>query len=157
VKDLIGGVPGFASYAAFRGGEGGMTVTVCQDKAGTDESSRRAAEWSRKTSAPTSVRPRSPRGTRSSLASSANFAPWRDHGLVGLRSPGVSARLLRIRLTACSADAAAGYLERFDIERVLRASGSALHLDEVLERGDAYGGSVEFYDVGPATKGCIAG
>jgi hypothetical protein len=22
-----------------------MTVTVCQDKAGTDESSRRAAEW----------------------------------------------------------------------------------------------------------------
>jgi len=46
VKDLIGGVPGFVSYAAFRsGGEGGMTVTVCQDKAGTDESSRRAAEW----------------------------------------------------------------------------------------------------------------
>jgi hypothetical protein len=45
VKDLIGGVPGFASYAAFRSGEGGMTVTVCQDKAGTDESSRRAAEW----------------------------------------------------------------------------------------------------------------
>jgi hypothetical protein len=46
VKDLIGGVPGFASYAAFRsGGDSGMTVTVCQDKAGTDESSRRAAEW----------------------------------------------------------------------------------------------------------------
>ena len=48
VKDLIGGVPGFASYAAFRsGGDSGMTVTVCQDKAGTDESSRRAAEWVR--------------------------------------------------------------------------------------------------------------
>jgi hypothetical protein len=46
VKNLIGGVPGFVSYAAFRsGGESGMTVTVCQDKAGTDESSRRAAEW----------------------------------------------------------------------------------------------------------------
>ena len=45
VKDLIGGVPGFVSYAAFRSGDGGMTVTVCQDKAGTDESSRRAAEW----------------------------------------------------------------------------------------------------------------
>jgi hypothetical protein len=46
VKDLIGGVPGFVSYAAFRsGGDSGMTVTVCQDKAGTDESSRRAAEW----------------------------------------------------------------------------------------------------------------
>jgi hypothetical protein len=46
VRNLIGGVPGFVSYAAFRsGGDSGMTVTVCQDKAGTDESSRRAAEW----------------------------------------------------------------------------------------------------------------
>lgn len=45
VKELIGGVPGFVSYTAFRSGEGGVTVTVCQDKAGTDESSRRAAEW----------------------------------------------------------------------------------------------------------------
>jgi hypothetical protein len=45
VETLIGGVPGFVSYAAFRSGDGGMTVTVCQDKAGTDESSRRAAEF----------------------------------------------------------------------------------------------------------------
>jgi hypothetical protein len=45
VKALIGGVPGFVSYAAVRGGDGGVTVTVCEDKAGTDESSRRAAEW----------------------------------------------------------------------------------------------------------------
>ncbi len=45
VKALISGVPGFVSYAAFRSGGGGMTVTVCQDQAGTDESSRRAAEW----------------------------------------------------------------------------------------------------------------
>ena len=45
VKNLIAGVPGFVTYAAFRSGDGGMTVTVCQDKAGTDESSRRAAEW----------------------------------------------------------------------------------------------------------------
>jgi hypothetical protein len=45
VKNLISGVPGFVTYAAFRSGDGGMTVTVCQDKAGTDESSRRAAEW----------------------------------------------------------------------------------------------------------------
>jgi hypothetical protein len=45
VKDLIGGVPGFVSYTAFRSGEGGLNVTVCQDKTGTDESSRRAAEW----------------------------------------------------------------------------------------------------------------
>jgi hypothetical protein len=45
IKSLIGGVPGFVSYAAFRSGHGGMTVTVCQDKTGTDESSRRAGEW----------------------------------------------------------------------------------------------------------------
>jgi hypothetical protein len=45
IKDLIGGVPGFVSYAALRSGDGGMTVTLCEDKAGTDESSQRAAGW----------------------------------------------------------------------------------------------------------------
>jgi len=45
VKALISGVPGFSSYAAVRSGNAGVTVTVCDDKAGTDESSRRAAEW----------------------------------------------------------------------------------------------------------------
>jgi hypothetical protein len=45
VKELIGGVPGFITYAAFRHEGGGSTVTVCQDKEGTDESSRRAADW----------------------------------------------------------------------------------------------------------------
>ena len=45
VKELISGVPGFVKYAAFRSGDGGMTVTICEDKAGTDESSKRAAAW----------------------------------------------------------------------------------------------------------------
>jgi hypothetical protein len=45
IEELIGGVPGFVSYTALRSNEGGVTVTVCQDKTGTDESSRRAAEW----------------------------------------------------------------------------------------------------------------
>jgi hypothetical protein len=45
VRELIGGVPGFVSYAAFRTDGGGMAVTVCQDKDGADESSRRAADW----------------------------------------------------------------------------------------------------------------
>jgi hypothetical protein len=45
VRELIGGVPGFITYAAFRTNDGGGTVTVCEDKAGTDESSRRAAGW----------------------------------------------------------------------------------------------------------------
>jgi hypothetical protein len=45
VKELIGGVPGFVKYAAFRTGDGGITVTICEDKVGTDESSNRAAGW----------------------------------------------------------------------------------------------------------------
>ena len=47
VKEIISGVPGFVTYAAARADGGGMTVTVCQDKDGTDESSRRAADWVR--------------------------------------------------------------------------------------------------------------
>jgi len=45
VREVIAGTPGFVSYAGFREGDGGMTVTVCQDKEGVDESSRRAADW----------------------------------------------------------------------------------------------------------------
>ena len=45
VRGLMTGVQGFVSYVAVRIGEGGQTVTVCDDKAGADESSRRAAEW----------------------------------------------------------------------------------------------------------------
>jgi hypothetical protein len=45
VEELIGGVPGFISYAAVPTAGGGITMTVCEDKAGTDESSRRAAGW----------------------------------------------------------------------------------------------------------------
>jgi hypothetical protein len=49
VRDLIGTVPGFRAYYAARTGDGGgvATVTVCDSKDGTDESSRRAAEWVR--------------------------------------------------------------------------------------------------------------
>ena len=45
IREIISSVPGFVSYTAFRTAEGGATVTVCEDKAGTDESSRRAAAW----------------------------------------------------------------------------------------------------------------
>jgi hypothetical protein len=45
VKALISAVPGFVNYSSVPSGDGGVTVTVCEDKAGTDESSRRAAEW----------------------------------------------------------------------------------------------------------------
>jgi len=45
VKEIISSVPGFVSYAIFRTDGGIMSVTVCDDKDGTDESSKRAADW----------------------------------------------------------------------------------------------------------------
>jgi len=47
VEKLLRGVTGFVAYYAVRTGTGGVTITVCQDKAGTTESTRRAAEWVR--------------------------------------------------------------------------------------------------------------
>ncbi len=47
VQEILRGVPGFVAYYALRAGEGGVTVTVCEDQAGTTESTRRAAEWVR--------------------------------------------------------------------------------------------------------------
>jgi len=43
VKSLLGSIPGFVSYTAIRTAGGGVTVTVCEDQTGTDESSKRAA------------------------------------------------------------------------------------------------------------------
>jgi hypothetical protein len=45
VERIIRGVPGFVSYSLIRTGDGGLSVTVCQDRAGCEESSRRAREW----------------------------------------------------------------------------------------------------------------
>ena len=45
VESLIRAVPGFVGYTLIRTDDGGATVTVCQDKAGTDESVRVAREW----------------------------------------------------------------------------------------------------------------
>ncbi|MDQ3810741.1 MAG: hypothetical protein M3336_10670 [Chloroflexota bacterium] len=47
VRDLVTSVPGFISYHLIRTADGGVSITNCEDKAGTDESSRRAAEWIR--------------------------------------------------------------------------------------------------------------
>ena len=45
VEGLIRPVKGFVSYSLIRTADGGASVTVCQDKAGTDESNRLAREW----------------------------------------------------------------------------------------------------------------
>jgi len=48
LEPLLRGVPGFVAYTLTRTAEGGLSVTVCQDKTGTDESVRIAGEWIRK-------------------------------------------------------------------------------------------------------------
>ena len=45
VETLIRSVTGLVTYSAIRTDDGGVTVTVCQDKSGTDESIRIAREW----------------------------------------------------------------------------------------------------------------
>lgn len=45
VESLLRTVPGLVSYTMLHTDDGGATVTVCQDKAGTDESVRVAREW----------------------------------------------------------------------------------------------------------------
>ena len=45
IEKIIKGVPGFIAYYALRNGDTVTSITVCQDKAGTDESTRRAAAW----------------------------------------------------------------------------------------------------------------
>ena len=45
VEGLLRGVTGFVSYALIQSDDGGATVTVCQDKAGADESIQLARDW----------------------------------------------------------------------------------------------------------------
>jgi hypothetical protein len=45
VESLIRGVSGFVGYTLIRTDNGGVTVTVCQDKAGTDASLQLARDW----------------------------------------------------------------------------------------------------------------
>ena len=45
VEELTRSVQGFVRYSLARSGEGGFPVTVCQDKAGFDESVQRAKDW----------------------------------------------------------------------------------------------------------------
>lgn len=58
VEELLRGVPGFRAYYAVRSGDGTVaTITVCDDQAGTSESSRRAADWVRQNLSGVSISP----------------------------------------------------------------------------------------------------
>ena len=45
VESLIRSVKGFVSYTLARSGDGGFSVTVCQDKDGIGESLQKAKDW----------------------------------------------------------------------------------------------------------------
>ncbi len=45
VEALLRKVDGLKSYTLFWTGNGGVSVTVCRDKAGTDQSVKVAREW----------------------------------------------------------------------------------------------------------------
>jgi hypothetical protein len=47
VDQVIRGVPGFVAYYLVRADDGGASITICEDRAGTEESTRRAANWVR--------------------------------------------------------------------------------------------------------------
>ena len=45
LEPIMRSVKGFVSYTLARSGSGGFSVTVCQDKAGIDESIQKAKDW----------------------------------------------------------------------------------------------------------------
>jgi hypothetical protein len=47
VEKLMRSVPGLVSYSLIRTQDGAMSVSVCENKAGTDESVRLARDWIR--------------------------------------------------------------------------------------------------------------
>jgi hypothetical protein len=55
VTDIIRSVKGFVSYTLARTDSGGFTVTICQDKAGIDESMQKARDWVAKNAGNTGV------------------------------------------------------------------------------------------------------
>ena len=48
VQATLQKVSGLVSYTLLRSGDGGVSVTVCADKAGADESLKVAREWIQK-------------------------------------------------------------------------------------------------------------
>lgn len=47
VRKLISNAPGFVAYYAIRDGEALATVTICDDRAATEDTTRITAQWIR--------------------------------------------------------------------------------------------------------------
>ena len=48
VEEVLRGVPGFVAYTLIRAASGGISVTICEDRAGAEASTERAAAWVRR-------------------------------------------------------------------------------------------------------------
>lgn len=57
VEKVMRSAKGFVAYSLFRTGDGGVSVTVCQDKAGTEDSVQKAAGWIQANAAGVGVSP----------------------------------------------------------------------------------------------------
>ena len=57
IERLIRKIKGFISFSLVRTDDGGFTVSVFQDKTGTEESTRVAREWTSKNAGPIDVAP----------------------------------------------------------------------------------------------------
>ena len=57
VEGILRGVTGFVSYSLIHTEEGGISVTVCQDRDGTEESSQVARDWVQANAADLNISP----------------------------------------------------------------------------------------------------
>jgi hypothetical protein len=57
VEKLMRAVAGFQAYSLIRTADGGISVTVCRDKAGTDGSLQAARDWIKQNAANLSTKP----------------------------------------------------------------------------------------------------
>jgi len=57
VEKVMRSAKGFVSYSLLRTGDGGVSITVCQDKAGTEDSVQKAAGWIKENASSVGVSP----------------------------------------------------------------------------------------------------
>ncbi len=57
VEEIIRAVNGFVGYALIQTKDGGISVTICKDKSGTDESLKVAKEWIQKNASKLGAKP----------------------------------------------------------------------------------------------------
>jgi len=57
IETIIGSVTGFVTYTFIRTDDGCVTVTVCQDKTGTDQSIQIARDWIQENAADLGINP----------------------------------------------------------------------------------------------------